>query len=143
MPIDRALFEEDYKKGTSQNADKLVRNFVNKKGKLEASKSDAAENLWKEKILLAAEKKKRQKALGRITEEDLNAGMLATGATAYRNKTAAKAAKMLKNVEPYLKAIDGLEGNYPARTADPMENLMNRAGLVVMTLHNLKKELTE
>lgn len=143
MPIDRALFKEDYKKGTSQNADKLVRNFVNKKGKIDAARSDESEALWKEKILLAADKKKRQKALQKVTEDDMNNGMLATGATAYRNKTAAKADKMVKNVEPYLKALDGLEGNYPAKTADPMENLVNRAGLVVMTLHNLKKELTE
>jgi len=143
MPIDRKLFEEDYKKGTREGASKLVRNYVNKKGKLDAAKSDSAESLYAEKVSAAIAAKKRQKALEKINEDDMNKGMLATGEAAYRNKTAAKAGKMLKNVEPYLGVLDDLEGKLPAKTADPMENLVNRAGKVVMALHEKKRELTE
>lgn len=143
MTIDRISFKEDYKKGTREGASKLVRNYVNKKGKLEAAASDSAEDLWREKIEAAAAARKRQKALRNVSESDMNAGMMATGEAAYKAKTAAKADKMLSNVEPYLKELDNLEGKLPPRTSDPMENLVNRAGMVVMALHNKKVELTE
>ena len=143
MPIDRTNFKDDYVKGTSGNADKLVRNYVKKTGKLDAAKSDAAEALYAEKIQRAIAKKSRQKGLGRISESDMNAGMQATGAAAYRSKTAAKVGKMMTNVGPYLDALDGLEGRLPPRTADRMANLMNRAGLVVQTLGDLKDKLDE
>ena len=73
----------------------------------------------------------------------MNSGMEATGRAAYKAKTKAKSSKMLKNVEPYLDVLDALEGRLPARTSDPMENLINRAGMVVTALHEKKKELTE
>lgn len=143
MTIDRKAFKDDYVRGTSANADKLVRNFVRKTGKLDAAKSDEAENLYAEKIQRAVDKKLRQKALGRLTEDDLNRGMERSGAANFRAGTAAKADKMVENVEPYLSALDGLEGKYPARTADGMQNLINRAGLVVKTLGDLKERIDE
>lgn len=143
MPIDRSNFKEDYVKGTSANADKLVRNYVKKTGKLDAAMSDEAEALYAEKIQKAISNKTRQKALGKISESDMNAGMQATGASAYRNKTAAKVDKMMRNVEPYLDALDSLEGRLPPRTADRMANLTNRAGMVVQTLGDLKDKLDE
>ena len=143
MTIDRAAFKVDYEAGTRNNAGKLVRNYVNKKGKLDAAKSDAAEDLYREKLEAAILAKKRQKALERISEDDMNKGMLETGEAAYKAKTKAKSGKMLAHVEPFLKVLDALEGTLPARTADPMENLINRAGKVVMALHDKKVELTE
>jgi len=143
MAIDRSAFKDDYVRGTSANADKLVRNYVKKTGKLDAASSDEAEALYAEKIQRAITKKSRQKGLSRISEADMNKGMEATGAAAYRNKTAAKVGKMMDNVEPYLDALDGLEGKLPPRTADRMANLVNRAGLVVETLGNLKDKLDE
>lgn len=143
MPIDRSAFKDDYVRGTSANADKLVKNYTRKTGKLDAAASDEAEALYAEKIQRAISKKSRQKGLNRITEADMNKGMEATGAAAYRNKTAAKVDKMMTNVEPYLDALDGLEGRLPPRTADRMANLMNRAGMVVETLGNLKDKLDE
>ncbi len=143
MPIDRSAFKEDYLAGTRNNAEKLVRNYVNRKGKLDAAASDEAEELYREKLEAAIAARKRQKALRKVSEEDMNRGMKETGAAAYKAKTRLKADKMLKNVEPYLDVLDELEGNLPPRTADPMENLVNRAGKVVMALHEKKKELTE
>ena len=143
MPIDRSNFKEDYLRGTSTNADKLVRNYVKKTGKLDAASSEAAEALYAEKIQRAIARKSRQKGLKRISEADMNAGMQATGAAAYRAKTTAKVGKMMGNVEPYLDALDGLEGRLPPRTADRMANLMNRAGMVVQTLGDLKDKLDE
>jgi len=143
MSIDRSAFKDDYVRGTSANADKLVRNYVKKTGKLDAAASDDAEALYAEKIQKAISKKSRQKGLQRISEADMNKGMQDTGAAAYRNKTAAKVDKMMSNVEPYLDALDGLEGRLPPRTADRMANLTNRAGMVVKTLGDLKDKLDE
>lgn len=143
MPIDRKTFEEDYLAGTSANADKLVRNYVKRTGKLDAAASDDAEALYAEKLQAAIARKARQKGLRRISEADMNAGMEATGASAYRAKTRSKVGKMMTNVEPYLDALDDLEGRLPPRTADRMANLMNRAGMVVQTLGDLKDKLDE
>ena len=143
MAIDRKAFKEDYVRGTSANADKLVRNYTKRTGKLDAAKSDEAEALYAEKVQRAIDKKLRQKGLAKLSEDDLNRGMEATGAANFRSGTAAKAGKMLDNVEPYLSALDGLEGRYPARTADRMQNLVNRAGLVVQTLGDLKDKIDE
>ena len=143
MPIDRTSFKEEYVRGTSTNAGKLVRNYVKKTGKLDAASSDEAEALYAEKIQRAISRKSRQKGLSRISEADMNRGMEATGEASYRAKTAAKVDKMMSNVEPYLDALDSLEGRLPPRTADRMANLMNRAGLVVTTLGDLKDKLDE
>ncbi len=143
MPIDRSAFKEDYLNGTRNNAEKLVRNYVNRRGKLDAAASDEAEDLYREKLEAALAARKRQKALQRISEEDMNKGMRETGAAAYKAKTKLKVDKLLKNVEPYLDVLDSLEGRLPPRTADPMENLINRAGAVVTALHEKKRELTE
>ena len=100
MAIDRTAFKDDYVRGTSANADKLVKNYVRKTGKLDAAASDEAEALYAEKIQRAISRKSRQKGLNRISEAEMNKGMEATGAAAYRNKTAAKVDKMMTNVEP-------------------------------------------
>lgn len=71
----------------------------------------------------------------------MNAAMTARGGTNYAAGTAANADKQATNVAPYLDALDGLEGKYPARVADGMQNLTNRSGLVVKTLQALKKQI--
>lgn len=139
MAIDRTAAKANYVSGASNNADKLVKNYVATSGKLDAARSDAAEKLYAEQVQKAISEKRRQKGLSKVNESEMNAAMQATGAQSYRAGTAAKADKQARNVEPYYAALDGLEGKYPARTSDPMANLTNRAGLVVKTLSDLKK----
>jgi hypothetical protein len=139
MAIDRTAAKANYVSGASNNADKLVKNYVATPGKLDAARSDAAEKLYAEKTQAAISNKTRQKSLNKVNESDMNTAMQATGAANYRSGTGRAADKQAKNVEPYYAALDSLEGKYPARTADPMANLTNRAGLVVKTLSDLKK----
>jgi hypothetical protein len=139
MPIDRQAAKANYVQGASNNADKLVQNYTRATGKLDKAKSDAAEQLYAAKVQAAIANKSRQKGLGKVSESEMNAAMVATGAQNYRSGTGRSADKQARNVEPYYTALDGLEGKYPARTADPMANLTNRAGLVVKTLSELKK----
>ncbi len=141
MTIDRTASKANYISGASNNAEKLVANYVKTTGKLDKAKSASAEALWAAKIQAAIAQKSRVKGLERVTESDMNAAMQASGAGNYRAGTSRSADKQARNVEPYLAALDGLEGKYPARTADPMANLTNRAGLVVKTLSDLKKRI--
>lgn len=141
MGIDRTAAKANYVQGASNNAEKLVKNYTSRTGKLDAAKSDGAEQLYAAKVQAAIANKSRQKGLQKVTESDMNAAMTATGAQNYRSGTGRSAEKQAKNVEPYYAALDGLEGKYPARTADPMQNLTNRAGLVVKTLSDLKKRI--
>ena len=139
--IDRTAAKQNYVSGASNNAEKLVKNYVATPGKVDAARSDQAEKLWAEKIQQAIAQKSRQKALGKVSEADMNGAMVARGAQAYRTGTANGANKQATNVEPYYAALDSLVGKYPAKTSDPMANLMNRAGLVVKTLSDLKKRM--
>jgi hypothetical protein len=141
MGIDRQAAKTNYVQGASNNAEKLVNNYVKQTGKLDAAKSDAAEKLYADKIAQAVANKSRQKGLNKVSESDMNAAMQATGAQNYRSGTTRSADKQSKNVEPYYAGLDALEGKLPARTSDPMANLMNRAGMVVKTMVEIKKRI--
>lgn len=141
MGINRQDAKANYVQGASNNAEKLVKNYVAQTGKLDKARSDAAEQLYAAKVQAAIANKSRQKGLANVSESEMNAAMQATGAQNYRSGTGRSADKQAKNVEPYYAALDSLEGKYPARTADPMANLTNRAGLVVKTLSDLKKRI--
>ncbi len=141
MGIDRTAAKANYVSGASNNAEKLVKNYIAQTGKLDAAKSDAAEKLYADKVAQAIANKSRQKGLNRVSESDMNAAMQATGAQNYRSGTSRSSDKQAKNVEPYYAALDALEGKLPARTADPMQNLINRAGAVVKTMVETKKRV--
>ncbi len=141
MTIDRNAAKQNYVQGASNNAEKLVNNYIKTSGKLDAAKSDAAEKLYADKLAAAIANKSRQKGLAKVSEQEMNAAMQATGSTNYRSGTSRGADKQAKNVEPYYAALDALEGKLPARTSDPMANLMNRAGAVVKTMVETKKRV--
>lgn len=141
MAIDMSAALEDYKRGASNNAEKLVRKYIAKTGKLDAAKSDAAEKLYAEKIAKAVAEKSRQKGLGKVTEAEMNAAMQSTGATNYRSGTDRSGPKWQKRFDPYAKTLDGLEGRLPAKTSDPMANLTNRAGAVLKAMVETKKRI--
>jgi hypothetical protein len=141
LTIDKNAAKQNYVTGSANNSQKLVTNYVKKTGKLDAAKSDSAEALWAAKIQQAIANKSRQKGLAGTTENAMNSAMTARGGTNYASGTAANADKQATNVAPYLDALDSLEGKYPARVADGMQNLTNRAGLVVKTLQALKKSI--
>jgi hypothetical protein len=141
VPINRQAARTNYVNGAANNAQKLVDNFVARAGKVDAARSDAAETLFAQRIQQAIAAKSRQKALARVSEADMNAAMTASGASNYRTGTQRGAEKQISRVEPYFAALDSLEGKLPARTADPMQNLMNRAGAVVKVMVETKKRI--
>jgi len=139
MAIDRAKAKERYVSGASANAEKLVENYVSQPGKLDAAKSDQAEKNFADQMSKAVAGKYRQKALGRLTEQDLNSGMIAKGASAYRTGTAAAKDDWAAEVEPHLATLDNLK--LPARTTDPMQNIDNRVKGVAKALIETKKRV--
>ncbi len=139
MAIDRNKAKERYVSGASANAEKLVENYIAQPGKLDAAKSDNAEKNYATKVSEAVAKKTRQKALGRLSEQDLNAGMLAKGATAYRSGTSAAKDTWAEEVEPHLATLDNLK--LPERTTDPMQNIDNRVKGVAKALIETKKRV--
>lgn len=141
MAIDVNQAKADYATGASNNAEKLVRKYVAKSGKLEAARSDAAEKLYAAKVSAAIANKSRQKGLAKTNEAEMNAAMQSSGAANYRSGTNRSQDKWARNVQPYIDGLNGLEGRYPAKTADPMANLMNRSGLVVKTMTEIKKRI--
>ncbi len=139
MAIDRTKAKERYVSGASANAEKLVENYIAQPGKLDAAKSDQAEKNYAEQVAKAVAAKARQKALGRLSEQDLNAGMLAKGASAYRAGTNAASGDWASEVEPHLATLDNLK--LPARTSDPMQNIDNRVKGVAKALIETKKRV--
>ncbi len=141
MAIDLNQAQQDYSAGTSANAEKLVRNYTKRSGKLDAAKSDAAETLYAAKVQAAIANKSRQKGLNKTSEGDMNAAMQASGASNYRTGTQRSAGKWGKNFQPYASTLDGLEGKLPAKTADPIANVTNRVGAVVRAMVETKKRI--
>lgn len=139
MAIDRAKARSRYVLGASANAEKLVENYIAQPGKLDAAKSEQAEKNYAEAVSKAVATKSRQKALGRISEQDLNAGMQSKGASAYRLGTAAAEGDWATEVEPHLATLDNLK--LPARTTDPMQNIDNRVKGVAKALIDTKKRI--
>lgn len=139
MAIDRTKAKERYVSGASANAEKLVENYVAQPGKLDAAKSDQAEKNYADQVSKAVAGKYRQKALGRLTEADLNAGMREKGASAYRSGTNAAKDTWAEEVEPHLATLDNLK--LPARTTDPMQNIDNRVKGVARALIETKKRV--
>jgi len=139
MAIDRTKAKERYVSGASANAEKLVENYVAQPGKLDAAKSDQAEKNFAEGVSKAVSTKSRQKALGRLTEQDLNTAMLAKGASSYRTGTSAAKDTWAEEVEPHLATLDNLK--LPARTTDPMQNIDNRVKGVAKALIETKKRV--
>lgn len=139
MAIDRAKARQRYVSGASANAEKLVENYIAQPGKLDAAKSEQAEKNFAEQMAKVVASKARQKALGRLSEQDLNAGMQAKGASAYRAGTAAAENDWASEVEPHLATLDNLK--LPARTSDPMQNIDNRVKGVARALIDTKKRV--
>ena len=105
----------------------------------EKASSDAAENLYNEKLTESMAARRRQNALKDVSNEEWKKNSLDLGGNRIGAGMTANADKRTKNYEPYRTALESV--SLPERTADPMANLANRAGAVVKTLVDKKKEI--
>ena len=105
----------------------------------EKASSDAAEALYKEKLAESMAANRRQNAIKEVSNEEWKKNALDLGGGRIGAGMAANADKRTRNYEPFRVALEGV--TLPERTADPMANLTNRAGAVVKTLVDKKKEI--
>lgn len=138
MPIDVNAAREEYESRAGQSADKLVRKFTAATGKVEKARSPAAQKAYEDAMRDPKVLARRQKALGKVTEAEVNEAMQRKGASAYAAGVAAGADKWGRNVAPYMSELDRTVASLPARTRDPVQNVMGRVAPIAKNLNALK-----
>ncbi len=103
----------------------------------ERAASDDAEQLWKQKLDEAAAARRRHRAVQGVSNQEWQARAAELGSQRIAPGMQANSAKRTKAFEPYRQALAGL--NLPARSSDPMQNVTQRVGGVVMTMVDTKK----
>ena len=103
----------------------------------EKAASNAAEELWKQKIAEAAAANRRQKAVSQVSNAEWQGKAANVGASRIGAGMSANADKRTRNFEPYRSAIEGV--SLPPRTADPMANIDQRVKPIVSALVDTKK----
>ena len=126
MAIDKSAAANEYKDRASASGDKLVRKYQAAPDKLAKSSSDTAQASYVEAMRDPKTLALRQLKLKKLSEDDLNRAMGATGASAYNNKVAASAPKWEKNTSPYLDEIDRIKATLKPRGRDVSANVTNR-----------------
>lgn len=119
----------------------LVDSYVSKSGKLDAARSDAAESNYAAGVQNAVAKKRRQKALGRISEEDLNRGMRDRGGAAYQAAVQSTGDKWANKAAPFVAAAEAAAKGLKPRVQDPMANIDNRVKPVVRAMVETKDKM--
>ncbi len=139
MPIDLALWEERYKKGTQNNAEFWKSQTLKTPSWQAKAVSEDAENLYSAKVTAAIANKSRQKGVQKVSDGEWKGSVTATPSTTYSTATQTKAPKARKNFAPAAAVIDAAQAALPARVADGHQNLVNRAGPIVDALIAYKK----
>ena len=106
----------------------------------EKAGSDAAESLWNQKVAEAAAVKRRQKAVGAVSNAEWQSKAANVGSTRIGAGMSANADKRTRKFEPFRSAIEGV--SLPARTADPLANVDARVKPIVSALVETKKGIT-
>lgn len=105
----------------------------------EKASSEAAENLYAEKIAEAVAAKRRQNAIGQVSNAEWQNAAANQGAARIGQGMTAGADKRTRNFEPFRTAIEGV--TLPPRTADPLANVDARVKPIVSALVETKKAI--
>lgn len=116
----------------------LVEAYTSKTGKLDAARSDAAEASYAAGVQNAIAKKRRQKALAKVSEEDMNRGMREKGGANYATSIGASGDKWAQKAAPFIAAAEDEARKLPARTANPVQNVTNRVVPIVKRLSEMR-----
>jgi len=82
---------------------------------------------------------RRSKGIDKVSDEQWRRETIDKGKTIIGARMKTASDKQVANFRPYRDALTAVD--LPPRTADPMANLMNRAGAVVKALVDKKKEV--
>lgn len=139
---DMNKLQEKYRTRASGAAQDLVDNYTARTDKLARASSDNAEKAYAAGVQNAVAKKRRQKGLKKLSEEDLNKGMRDKGQTAYSTAVNASGDKWSKNAAPFISEAERISASLPARSADPLANVDARVKPVVKGLSDLKDKMS-
>lgn len=82
---------------------------------------------------------RRSKNIGKVSDAEWRSATITKGRNIIGSRMTAAAPKQQANWAPYRAALEAL--TLPAKTADPLANLANRAGAVVTAMVNTKKSV--
>lgn len=99
----------------------------------------AGQDLYEEQMRRDEILKRRRAGIEKISDEAWKKAAIDKGRNVIGARMKAASDKQVAGFRPYREVL--LAVDLPAKTADPMANLLNRAGAVVMALVNKKKEI--
>jgi hypothetical protein len=137
--IDVNASADAFETGASGAAGKWANKYLATTGMAAAAKSQEAQAAYVAKMSDPEILAKRQKRLQNLTDEDFKAKVRVAGASLYSTGVRGTKQKWAKNFAPIAAAINAAVASLPAKTADPMTNLTQRAGPVVMAAHEAAK----
>lgn len=109
------------------------------KGATWQSESLAGQDLYEEQMRRDEILKRRSKGIERVSDEAWRRDTIDKGKAVIGSRMKAASGKQVEGFRPYREAL--LAVDLPAKTTDPMQNLINRAGAVVMAMVDKKKEI--
>jgi hypothetical protein len=136
---DAAELRRAYEEGTSGAGEKLVRKYEARGDKAARASSDAAQQSYETAMKDPKVLKRRQTSLKRVSDQEMNEAMRATGASAYAAATAAKAQKQAERALPYVNEAERLAANLPPKVRDPVQNWVQRGGPIAKRLREMKE----
>jgi len=100
----------------------------------------AGQSLYEEQMRRDEILKRRAAGIEKVSDERWRTATVEKGRNVIASRMKAASDKQVAGYRPYREALGAVD--LPPRTADPMQNLINRAGAVVQAMVDKKKELT-
>lgn len=91
--------------------------------------AQAGQGLYEEQMRRAEILQRRSTGIGKVSDAQWKSAAITKGQNVIGSRMKAASQDQVDGFRPYRSALEGL--TLPAKTADPMANLLNRAGAVV------------
>ena len=138
--IDVQKSSNNFEKGAQAAGSKWLEGFLATTGMADAAKSEKAQQAYVAKMSSPDTLAKRQRRLSNLGDEDFKRKARVGGASLYSQGVMGTKEKWAKNFSPIADAINGVLDSLPAKTSDPMTNLTQRAGPVIMAASEAAKK---
>lgn len=100
----------------------------------------AGQDLYEEQMRRDEILRRRESGINKVSNESWRTDTITKGRPIIATRMKAASDKQVAAYRPYREALISID--LPARTSDPMQNLINRAGAIVQALVNVKAQQT-
>lgn len=100
----------------------------------------AGQGLYEEKMVMPEVLARRARGIEKVSDESWRRDTIDKGRNVIGARMKAASGKQVEGYRPFREALVALD--LPPKTADPMTNLIERGGAVVMTMVDTKKALS-